>query len=86
MFVKSKFHKLNNSISFDFHNFGFMELSHSFDMCAPSITLINRNYSNSAWFNIAFVNARQLLRRLYRTYTSSKLDFDRIAFKYCRSL
>ena len=55
-------------------------------MFAPSITLINRTYSNSPWFNTELIKLRQLLRRLQRKYASSRLDSDLIAFKACLSL
>ena len=75
MFVNYVFHKLNKSISFDlstlFDYFN-LALSHSFDIFAPSITLINRTYFKFSWFNIELVNLRQLLRRLQRKYASSK--------------
>ena len=89
MFVNSVFYKLNNSISsdlstlFDFFN---LALSHSLDIFAPAITLINRTYSKYPWFNTELIKLRQLLLRLQRKYASSRLDSDLIAFKACRSL
>ena len=84
MFVDSVFHKLNNSISSDFStlfdSFN-LTLSHSLDIFAPSITLINRTYSKSPWFNTELIKIRQTLRRLQRKYASSKRDSDLIAFK-----
>ena len=56
------------------------------DILAPSITLINRTYSKSPWFNTELIKLRQLLRRLQRKYASSKLDSDLISFKVCRSI
>ena len=89
MFVNSVFHQLNNCISYDlstlFDSFN-LALSHSLDIFAPSITLINRTYSKSTWFNTELIKLRQLLRRLQRKYASSRLDSDLIAFKTCRSL
>ena len=89
MFVNSVFHQLNNSIYSDlstlFDSFN-LALSHSLDIFAPSIILINRTYSKSPWFNTELIKLRQLLRRLQRKYSSSKLDYDLIAFKACRSL
>ena len=89
IFVNSVFHQLNNSISYDlstlFDSFN-LALSHSPDIFAPSITLINRTYSKSPWFNTELIKLRQLLRRLQRKYASSRLDSDIIAFKSCRSL
>ena len=84
MCINSVFHQLNNIISsdlstlFDYFN---LTLSHSLDICVPSITLSNQTYSTFPWFNIELVNLRQLLRRLQRKYTSSKLESDLIAFK-----
>ena len=84
MCINSVFHQLNNSISsdlstlFDYFN---LELSHSLNICAPSITLIKKTFSKFPWFNIALVNLRQLLRRLQRKYAFSKLVSDLIAFK-----
>ena len=89
MFVNSVFHQLNNSISSDFSTFfdSFkLALSHSLDIFEPSITLINRTYSKSPWFNIDLIKLRQLLSRLQRKYASSKLESDLIAFKVCRSI
>ena len=67
MFVNSVFHQLNNSISSDlstlFDSFN-LALSHTLDIVAPSITLINRTYSKSPWFNTELIKLRQLLRRL----------------------
>ena len=89
MFVNSVFHQLNNSISSDlstlFDSFN-LALSHSLDIFAPSITLINRTYSKSPWFNTELIKLRQLLHRLQRKYASSRLDSDLIAFKAFRSL
>ena len=89
MFVNSVFHQLNNSISSDFSilfdSFN-LALSHSLDIFEISITLINRTYSKSPWFNTELIKLRQLLRRLQRKYASSRLDFDLIEFKSCRSL
>ena len=84
MFVNYVFHQLNNSIYsdlstlFDYFN---VALSHSFDIFAPSITLINRNYSKFSWFNIEFVNLMQLFRRLQRKYASFKYEIDIISNK-----
>ena len=89
MFVNSVFHQLNNSISSDFSvlfDYFNLALSHSLDICSPSITLINRTYSKSTWFNTELIKLRQLLRRLQRKYASSRLDSDLIEFKSCRSL
>ena len=89
MFVKSVFHQLNNSISSDlstlFDSFN-LALSHSLDIFASSITLINRTYYKSPWFNTELIKLRQLFRRIQRKYASSRLDSDLIAFKDCRSL
>ena len=61
MFVNSVFQQLNNSISSDlstlFDSFN-LALSHSLDICAPSITLINRTYSKSPWFNTELIKLR----------------------------
>ena len=95
MFVNSVFHQLNNSICLS-HKCIFSDLStlfdsfnlvlyHSLDIFAPSITLINRTYSKSPWFNTELIKLRQLLRRLQRKYASSILESDIIAFKACRS-
>ena len=88
IFVNSVFNQLNNSISSDlstlFDSFN-LSLSHSFDIFAPSITLINRTYSKSPWFNTELIKLWQLLRRQKRKYASSRLDSDLIAFKACRS-
>ena len=89
MFINYVFHQLNNSITSDFSTFfdSFnLALSHSLDIFAPSITLINRTYSKSPWFNTELIKLSQLLRRLQHKYESSRLDSDLIAFKACRSL
>ena len=84
MCVNSVLHQLNNIISsvlstlFDYFN---LALSHLVDMFVPSITLINRTYAKSPWFNTELIKLRQLLRRLQRNYSSSKLESDLIAFK-----
>ena len=84
MCVNSVFHQLNNSISsdlstlFDYFN---LALSHSLDICVPSITLVNRTNYKFPWFNIELVNLRKLLRRLQPKYESSKLESDLISFK-----
>ena len=89
MFVNSVLHQLNNSISSEFstlvdsYN---LALSHSLDIFAPSITLINRTYSKSPWFYTELIKLRQLLRRLQRKYASHRLESDLIVFKACRSL
>ena len=79
MCVNSVFHQLNNSKSSDlstlFEYFNLV-LSHSIDICVPSITLINRTYSKFSWFNIEL-----LLRRLQRKYASSKFESDLSLFK-----
>ena len=62
-----------------------LALFYSHDIFAPSITLINLTIYKSPWFNTELITLRQLLRRLQRTYESSKLDSDLIAFKVCRS-
>ena len=84
MCVNSVFHQLNNSKSSDlstlFEYFN-LALSHSLDICVPSITLINQTYSKFSWFNIELVNLRQLLRRLQRKYASSKFESDLNSFK-----
>ena len=87
MFVNSVFHQLNNNISSDFSTLIDsinLALSHSLDIFAPSITLINRTYSKSPWFTTELIKLRQLLRRLQRNYASSKLDSDLIEFKVYR--
>ena len=66
------------STLFDYFN---LALSHSLDICVPSITLINRTYSKFSWYNIELVNLRKLLRRLQRTYASSKFESDLVSFK-----
>ena len=92
MCIYSVFHQLINSIYsdlstfFDYFNLAiyieiYIEISHSLDIVVPSITLINQTYSKFPLFNIELVNLMQLLRRLQRTYTSSKLESDLIAFK-----
>ena len=84
MFVNCILHQLNNSISSDistFFDYFNLALSHSFDIFAPSITLINRTYSKFSWFNTELVNLRQLLRRLHRKYASSKFEIDVISIK-----
>ena len=89
MFVNSVFCQLINRIFSDFStifdSFN-LALSHSLDIFAPSITLINRTYCKSPWCNIELINLKQLLHRLQRKYASSKPDSDLIAFKVCRSL
>ena len=89
MCVNSVLHQLNNSISSYFStllvSFN-LASSNSLDIFAPSITLINRPYSKSPWFNTELIKLRQLLRRLQRKYISSKLDSDLIKFKVCQSL
>ena len=89
MCVNSVFHQPNNSKSSDlstlFEYFN-LALSHSLDICVPSITLINRTYSKFSWFNIELVNLRLLLSKLQRKYASSKFESDLIPFKVCRSL
>ena len=82
MCVNSVLHQLNNSISSDFSTLFDslnLELSHSLDIFAPSITLINRTYSKSLWCNTQLIKLRQLLRRIQRKYASSKLDSDLIS-------
>ena len=84
MFVNFVFHQLNNSISSDLStlfNYFNLALSHSLDICVPSITLINRTYSKFPWFNIELVSLRQLLCRLQCKYASSKLEPDLIYVK-----
>ena len=84
MCINSVFHQLNNSISSDLStifNYFNLALSHSLDIFVPYITLINRTYSKSPWFNTEIIKLRQLRRRLERKYASSKLESDRIAFK-----
>ena len=84
MCVNSVFHQLNNSkysylsTIFEYLN---LALSHSLDICVPSITLINRTYSKFSWFNIELVNLRKLLRRLQCKYASSKFESDLSSFK-----
>ena len=84
MCINFVFHKLNNIISFElstlFDYFN-LSLSHSLDICVPSITLINRTYSKSPWFNIEIVNPIQLFLRLQCKYASCKLESDIIAYK-----
>ena len=69
MCINSLFNQLSNSISSDLStlfNYFNLALSHSLDICVPSITLINRTYSSFPWSNIELVNLRQLFRRLQR--------------------
>ena len=51
MFVNSVNNNISSDLSTLFDSFN-MELSHSLDMFAPSITFINRTYSKSHFFNI----------------------------------
>ena len=84
MCINFVFHQFNNIISFDLYtlfDYFNLALSYSLDIFVLSITLVNRTYSTSPWCNIELVNLRQLLRRLKRKYTSSKLESVLIAYK-----
>ena len=67
------------STLFDYFN---LVLSHSLNMSVPSITLNNRIYYKSPWFNIELINLRQLHRRLQCKYTSSNLILILLPLKF----